>query len=262
MTCINGVWTSRWGRKLGRWPVQVSESAAKTGFGYAVPSSIVQAVYRQIRQTGRVQRGVIGALTQTITPQMAGPLSLPRDRGVIVADVLPASPADLAGLRTGDIILSLNAKAMENARQFDVNIYQQKPGEAVSLGILRGDSQLTVEVQVVERGDDPSRFAKLVDPRKNFIPQLGVLALDVDDDVDDMLPLLRVHDGILVAALAMGVPPVYEFQPGDIIHSINGTPIESLDELRTDLAKRRKGDIVVLQIERQGQLRFATLALE
>lgn len=250
------------GRIVGINNFQVSESAARTGFGFAVPGNIMQAVYRQIRQTGRVQRGVIGALTQTITPQMAGPLSLPRDRGVIVADVLPVSPADLAGLRTGDIILSLNGKAMENARQFDVNIYQQKPGETVSLEVLRGDSQLTVAVQVVERGDDPSRFAKLVDPQRNFIPQLGVLALDVDDEVDDMLSLLRIHEGVLVAGLALGVPPVYEFQPGDVIHSINGNLIESLDELRAELNERKKGDIIVLQVERQGQIRFATLAIE
>ena len=144
---------------------------------------------------------------------MAGPLNLSRDRGVIVGDVHPGSPADLASLRTGDIILTLDGKTMENARQFDVNIYRRKPGEAVSLGIPRGDSQLTVEARVVERGDDPSRFGKLVDLPKNFIPQLGVLALDVDDKVDDMLPLLRVHDGVLVAALAMGVPPAYEFRP-------------------------------------------------
>src|SRR5205814_848462 len=149
--------------------------------GFAIPGNIARNVYMQIRKLGRVRRGQIGILAQTITPTLAAGLKLSRDWGVLLEDVVPNGPAEDAGLKVGDIVLSLNGKTMENARQFEVNLYQQPIGEYVSVEILRGTDNLTSRVKVAERMDDPGRFMGMVSREKNLVARLGILALDVDE---------------------------------------------------------------------------------
>lgn len=238
-----------------------SGSEAAGRYSYAVPSNIVRAVYGQIREQGRVRRGTIGVRAQTITPEMALALKLPVSQGVIIGDVMPMSPADQAGIEIGDIVLSLDGKRMENGRQFVVNLYQRRDGDRVELAVQRGEQIRTVEVRVVERDEAPQRLSKLVDPRQSFVPQLGILAVDVNQDILDEIPFLRTLDGVLVAALPAGLPRAYEFRPGDVIHSVNGVPVKNLSELRERLAGKGRGDFVVLQLERLGQLQYCTVEL-
>src|SRR5918994_25813 len=105
-----------------------SQSGGSEGVGFAAPGSIVRFVYEQIRTNRRVRRGEIGVFAQTITPAVAAALRLPRDWGVVLGDVYPNSPAANAGLRVGDVILSVDGKRMENGRQFDVTLYQRRGG--------------------------------------------------------------------------------------------------------------------------------------
>ncbi len=234
---------------------------APSRYSYAVPSNIVRAVYEQVREHGRVRRGTIGVLAQTITPEMALALKLPVSQGVIIGDVMPMSPADQAGIEIGDIVLSLDGKQMENGRQFIVNLYQRREGDTVMLTIQRGEEVRPVEVRVVERDEAPQRLSKLVDPRKSFVPQLGILGVDVNQDILDEIPFLRTLDGVLVAALPAGLPRAYDFRPGDVIHSVNGVPLKDLSDLREQLAGKGRGNFVVLQLERLGQLRYCTVEL-
>ena len=84
---------------------------------------------------------------------------MPKDWGVVVADVYPGQPASAAGLRRGDVILTLDGKVMENARQFDVNVYQRAPGDYVNLELFRGSQRMNLRVRVIELEDDLQRFA-------------------------------------------------------------------------------------------------------
>ena len=104
------------GKVIGINSLIFSQSGGSEGIGFAAPSNIVRNVFEQIRETGRVRRGEIGVHAQTITPTLAGGLSLTRSSGVILADVYPGSPGEKAGLEIGDIILSQNGKLMENGR--------------------------------------------------------------------------------------------------------------------------------------------------
>ena len=107
----------------------LSQSGGSEGIGFAVPSNIVRTVYEQIRRFGRVRRGEIGVYGQTITPELARGLGLYQMWGVVLADVYPGGPAATAGLQVGDVVLTLDGKTMENARQFQVNLYPRRVGE-------------------------------------------------------------------------------------------------------------------------------------
>ena len=124
------------GRVVGISTFILSQSGGSEGLGFAVPSNIVRTVYEQMRQHGRVRRGAIGARVQTVTPELAEGLGLAQDWGVILADVYPRGPADAAGLRVGDIVLAMDGKPMENARQFQVNLYPHGVGETVRVEVL------------------------------------------------------------------------------------------------------------------------------
>ena len=143
-------WTSQ-GRLVGINALILSQGGGNEGLGFAAPSNIVRTVFEQIRKWGRVKRGTIGVSAQTITPTLAEALGLPRDSGVILADVFPEEPGAAAGLKVGDIVLTLNGKPMENGRQFDVNLYRLAAGDIAVLELLRGSSPVKAEVAIGER---------------------------------------------------------------------------------------------------------------
>jgi serine protease Do len=240
----------------------LSQSGGSEGIGFSIPSNIVRSVVRQIRKDGHVHRGEIGVYAQSITPSLAAGLELSRDWGVLLGDVDPDGPAAESGLTSGDIVLTLNGKVMENARQLEVNLYSMPVGEKVKIQVLRGDQKLGFEVEVIERDDDPQRFADLVNPEENVIAKLGILGIEINSKIAQMLPDLRKKYGIVVAARASGSPFSAALAPGDVIYSVNGTPVTSLVALRQVLDRLKPNEPMVLQIEREGHLRYLDLELE
>jgi len=240
----------------------LSQSGGSEGIGFAIPSNVVRSVVDQLRKEGHVHRGEIGVYAQTITPTLAAGLDLTRDWGVLLADVEPDSPAEKAGLQVGDIVLRVNNTVMESARQLEVNLYRKPVGEKVAVEVQRGSEKLTFNVQIIEREDDPQRFADMVNPDKNIVKRLGILCIDIDKKIAQMLPDLRKPYGVVVAARAAGSPYASELEPGDVIHAVNTEPISSVEALRSALDKRKPTDPIVLQIERDGRLMYLDLELE
>jgi serine protease Do len=241
----------------------LSQSGGSEGIGFAAPSNIVRNVFEQIRQRGAVQRGAIGVFAQTITPTLAAAMGLQQDWGVILGDVYPNGPAAQAGLQIGDIVLSLDGKLMENGRQLEVNLYSRRIGTRVKLETLRNRRKRRVEVTVIERPSSSTQFLAMVNKETNLVENLGILAMDLTPEVERLLPPLRRKDGVLVAGRAVDAP-FWEsgLLPGDVIYSVNGESVESLEELRNHLSKLKVYDAVVIQVERNGQLMFVSFELE
>ncbi len=240
-----------------------TQSGGSEGLGFAIPSNVVKNVYDQIRKEGHVHRGRIGIYAQTITPVMASGLSLPRDFGVIVADVEPDGPADKAGLQIGDIVLHLNGRRISNARQLEVNVYRYPKGSMVSLDVQRGSETLKVDVPVVEAPDDPERFADMVNPEDNLIRRLGILGVAIDKKLAEMLPELRRPYGIVVAAGSVSdFTNGTGLTQGDVIYAVNGSIVTSIPALRRKLDEFKSGDDVVLQIQRSERQMFVSVELQ
>jgi len=210
-----------------------------------------------------VHRGQIGVSAQTITPVLARGLSLPVEWGVLVADVEPEGPGDEAGIKIGDLILSVNGKQMENARQLQVNVYQHVRGDKLHLQLQRAGEKLEANVEVVELPGDPMRFADMVTPENNLVPRLGILGIAIDKRLAEMLPELRFPYGIVVAAgSATDLSSGTGLQPGDVIYSVNGVPMTSVAALKKRLDEMKAGQAPVLQIQRDDKLMFVVIELE
>jgi serine protease Do len=241
----------------------LSQSGGNEGLGFAIPSDVVRNVYDQIRTEGHVHRGQIGVFPLTITPDLVEALHLPTNHGVLLEDVLPGSSADKAGLKVGDIVVSVDGKPVEDIRHFALALYDYKIGQDAEIGLLRSGHVQTVPVRLVERNDDPQRFADLVTGPDNIVNRLGIVGVSITKDLQQALGDLRINNGVLVAARTpsstlLGSGP----QPGDVIHSINGAPVDDVQQLKQDLRKIKVGDTIVLQVERNGLLNYLVLESE
>ncbi len=252
------------GRIVGINTLIFSRAGGYEGVGFAAPSNIVRTVYEQIRKNGRVRRGDIGVRAQTITPVLAAGLSLTRDYGVMLADVLPGSSAARAGLRPGDLVVAVDAKPVENGRQFQLSLYRHVAGDVVALEILRAGKPVTVTVAMAERNDPFGGLAKSTDPRENLVPRLGILGVTLDKALAEALPAVRVPSGVVVVSTEANAidPRDGGLAAGDVIFSLNGTLIADLAQLRTALERLTSGNPVVLQLERRGELMFLAFSIE
>ena len=250
------------GRVIGINTLKFSQAGGE-GLGFAAPSNIVKNVFDQIRQTGIVRRGEIGAVTQTLTPTLCAGLGIPPTQGVLVADVVPNSGAARGGLAAEDVIVALDGKPMENARQLNVNLYRQMPGSSVVLDVVRGPARKSVTVTVSERERDPEALRGLLTPEQNVVPRLGLLALDLDENVAKRLPPLRAKAGVVVAAVT-GEGPAWADapEPGDVIYSMNGAFVSSVGALREAVGKLQPGQPIVLRVERATRLMYLAAEAE
>jgi len=247
------------GRVVGINTFIFTRSGGSEGIGFAIPSNVVRYVYASLRRDGRVHRGQIGIFARTITPPLAIAFSLQPDTGILVEDVLPDGPADKAGVHVGDVILSIDGRPIRNVRDLALQLYEYTIGDSIELQILRDQKKVQVKVSVTERENATLRFADMVNPDKDTIPKLGILGLTIDDKIRQILPL-RYDEGVLVAAFA-GLPPYFgdELREGDVIHSVNGRPVTTVEMLRAELDGVKGGQPVVLQAERNGSLTFLVL---
>src|SRR6201987_5626840 len=248
------------GHVVGINTLILTQSGGNEGIGLAIPSNVVRSVYNQFRTDGHVHHHHIGVSTRNITPALASGLGLARDDGIVIEDAIPGGPAASAGLMPGDIVLSVNEKRVENIRQFALALFSFAVGEKATLEIQRGKQSISYQIPVSEKQDLQERLADLVTREQAKIPQLGILALTLDDRLLPILPQLRNRFGVVVAAKEsegayIGEGPL----PGDVIYSVNGTPVDSVDSLRLALDVLKNADALVLQVERLGSLRFVAL---
>jgi serine protease Do len=168
--------------------------------GFAIPSAIVTFAYPQLLQYGHLHRGVIGIHVQSLSPGMAAGLGLPRDWGGIIGDVFPGSPADKAGLKVQDIILTVKGRPVDNLPLFGISFFLVNPGEKVKMEVLRGTEKLSFDVEVIEHHENVDRLFDMADPEKNLVRKLGIIGLTVDDKVLSLLPGIRQDSGVVVVA--------------------------------------------------------------
>ncbi|MGD0567775.1 MAG: trypsin-like peptidase domain-containing protein [Candidatus Sulfotelmatobacter sp.] len=241
----------------------LSEGGGSEGLGFAIPARVVDFVYHSLRKYGHVHRVEIGAVAQEITPTMADGLHLAQHWGVIMADVKPDGPAAAAGLKVQDIVLTADDRRVETLPELSSALYLHRLDQVLKLEILRGEERKTLYVPAIEERDQMDQLFDAADPQKSLVPRLGILAVDLTSDLRSQVGSLRIESGVIVLGRAADlILPDTGLQTGDVIHSLNSTPITSMETLRDALSSLKTGDAVVLQVERSDGLSYLSFEME
>ena len=240
----------------------LSQSGGNEGLGFAIPSGIVNVVYQQLRKSGHLRRTEIGIGLQSISPILAAAMQLPRNYGVIISDVAPDGPAAGAGLKVADILLSVDGRMADSVPYVAFRLLSVSPGEKVRLEVLRGKDHLSFEIPVIERTDDMEQITAIANPEKALVPQLGIIGVEINREIAELAIQLRDPFGIIVAARSNTGGSEVPLAAGDVIRTLNGERMTTLEGLRTALKAVPPGAPVVLQIQREQRLLFLAFTLD
>jgi serine protease Do len=240
----------------------LSSGGGSEGLGFAIPARIVNFVYQSLRKCGHVNRTEIGVVAQTITPNIAEGLGLAQNWGVVIADVAPGGPAWTAGIKPEDIVSAIDGHPTLSLTQFAAALYLHPPDEVLKIDVLRAAQKLSFNVRAILVRDSMDQLADVADPMKSHIEALGIFGLDFDNELRS-LPDVRIRTGVIVVGQAPGFNSVNTgLRVGDVIHSLNRTRVESVEQLKSAVAQLKPGHAAVLQVERRGQFQYLAFEME
>ncbi len=139
------------GNLLGINSAIYSPNGGSLGIGFAIPTSTAKKVMEQIIQNGSVTRGWVGIAVQDLTPELAESFKLKDTQGVLIAEVVRGSPADKAGIKAGDILVSIDGKPLADSNAMLETISALQPGKTAALMLLRSQSEIVIQVKVGKR---------------------------------------------------------------------------------------------------------------
>ena len=246
------------GRLIGMTSFILTEGGGSEGLGFALPSGLVSLICGALKTKGHFEVGDIGLRVQTITPTIASGLRLPRNSGLIVSDVIPGSSAEGAGIRVQDILEWLDGNHVDSPAQYETSFYTRGVGDRVELKVLRGSRSFTAKVIVQKGGDDAEDLLDQIDMQESMVKQLGIVAVTLNDKARLETPGLRSKFGILVAGKVAPSDVSTGLRIGDLIRSVNGTSVQTVEALRSLLQEYPSGKPIVLQIERHGRFQYTS----
>jgi S1-C subfamily serine protease len=219
--------------------------------------------YENLRKYGHVQRVALGAKAQNITPTLAAGLGLSRSSGVIICNVASGGFAQVAGLQVGDIVTAVDGRPIASLPSFMEALYLHPVDQAMTVGVLRGEKQLSATVPVTVYHENIDDLTDVPDVQRTFISELSMFVSDVDDKVKSLLHGDNDDSGVVVIAQGAGSSVVDTgVQSGDVIVAINRTPLQSVSQLQATVHQLKSGDAVVLQVERGGKLQYLAFEMD
>ncbi|MDF2902071.1 MAG: serine protease [Phenylobacterium sp.] len=228
----------------------LSRSGTSSGVGFAVPAAIVRRVVETAAGGGQaVVRPWLGARTQTVTGEMARSMGLTVPQGALVADIWPNGPAARAGLRQGDVIVSVDGRAVADAAAVSYAISSRRPGDQVKLGVRRNGGEQALTLRAEPPPATPARDQQVIAGRNPFD---GATVVNLSPAVADELGLDPfLGRGVMVTNIGRGFAMNAGLRPGDLIRRVNGREIATVRELMGALGSG--GGQWQVTIERNGQ---------
>ena len=162
-----------------------------------------------------------------------------------------------------DVVLGIDGQPVDSLPIFALALYLVNNGTSAKLEILRGSRNLTLDVAVFEPDHDRARLAELSVPQRDVIPRLGIIGVTITPEISGLLGNLRITSGVLVTGTVVNRLAVDSgLLVGDVIHSLNRVPTNSVDSLRSTFNQLKPGEPGALQVERDGKFTFLTFEMD
>jgi serine protease Do len=247
------------GRLVGINTAIYSRDGGNQGIGFAVPVNLARHVMERLIAGGKVTRGYLGILPQDITPNLAKSFDLPDQNGALVGNVFPDTPAQKAGIKSGDIIIAFNGRDVTDAHSLMLAISECSPGSPATLKLLRQGQAKTITVNLAEL---PAQISQTQNDRNNpdsgssMADALdGVTVSDLDNNVRQQLQIPDDLRGALISDVESDSNSAEAgLQRGDVIVEINHQPVNNAADA-VKLGRGAKGDQILLKVwHRDGNL--------
>ena len=236
------------GRLVGINSAIVSTTRGNIGIGFAIPVNLAASIMHSLIETGTVARGYLGVFTESVTPELAESLGLPKDtKGVAITDITPDSPAEKAKLKRTDIILAVNGRAIMSLEDLRLTIAQSVPGSTVNLSILRDGKAHTTEVTLGTLTEKPNELLA------------GVEATKLTDELRRRLSVDSRVTGLVITNVDDKSPYADRLAPNVVIIEINRMPVTDVASAKELL---RPGERNLLLIYYRGGYRYVPLAVK
>lgn len=239
------------GRVVG---INTAIVAQGQGIGFAIPVNMAKELLPQLK-TGHVVRGYLGVGIQDVTAELAEALELKTEKGVIVSQIEPGTPADQAGLQEGDVITAMNGQAIESAHGLSARVAGMNPGDQVKLEIVRQGKTQTVTATL---GTMPGTEVAQA-PESEEKPKWGLGIQELTPEIARRLDM-ESTDGVVVVQVAPGSPAAEAgIRRGDVVRSVNQKRINSTQEFMQIVREAENKGRLVLQVQRGGQSFYTVL---
>ena len=238
-----------------------SRSGGYQGIGFAIPISMARKISADLIRDGRVTRGWLGVSIQPLEPELAAAIGAKDRRGALVGGIVSGSPADVAGLRRGDVILGVGKRPIQDPNDLLNYIALQPPGSWIEVNINREGRNLVFKVKVARR--DESRMAGLQGREERGAPEAPALGLRLADLSPDLRGRYRVDSAVTRGAVVIGVArdsraSRARLREGDVIVEANRTRVLNAEGFDEVMKKSSKGNRILLLVNRNGGTFFTT----
>jgi serine protease Do len=235
-----------------------SRSGGFMGLSFAIPIDVALNVSNQLKESGHVVRGWLGVRIQDVTRELAESFDMKKPHGALVAQVLPDSPAEKAGIKVGDVIVSFNGQTVDRSSSLPPMVGATPISNAARIGLIRNKKAKTINVKLENLPDDEQKPIKLSDPKLEVDTALGMSVVNLTADMRDKLELK--NKGVLVESVTIGTAASNAgIQRGDVIMQLDGKDIKDVEHLKKLAKQALTGKFVSVLINRRGDPIFLAL---
>ena len=254
------------GRLLGINTAIFSRSGGNQGVGFAIPANLARDVMQSLRERGRVVRGYIGASVQTLTPELAEAMKFKgQPIGALVGEVVPKSPSEKAGMKTGDVITAVNGKKISDARELRLMIGSMAPGTKVQIEVNREGQSKIFNVELAEMPPGEAEQGAETSPEESAQPEKatvfgGVAVADATNEIRNALNLSKDVKGAVIAEIDADSPAAKAgLREGDVIQEVNKQPVRNAKDLVAISKKLKPNEKILIRVWSQGRSGFVAL---
>jgi serine protease Do len=247
------------GRVIGVNTAIFSPSGGNIGIGFAIPAETAADIVAELRESGHVERGWLGVQIQAVSEDVAGSLGLDKAQGVLVADVLPDSPAMAAGVNSGDVILKAAGEPMEEYRDLTRLIAGIDAGTKIELEVIRGGKVRVLDVTIGRMPQDDLAMSKPGEAAEDDGPRIGLFLAPLTPEMRQERGLDADAPGVLVAQVEKGSPAQRAgIKAGSLISMVGQESVNDPDDVARAVREAAEQDrpSVLLRVEQDGEQRF------